>query len=73
MHDRVELTCAFICILYECIHVCVCVDVFPYILWMESEVATEGLLGILSPLLKFAIEALFRSRYSNMELPSSLS
>ncbi|CAE7328570.1 ptges2 [Symbiodinium pilosum] len=31
----------------------------------------RGLLGILSPLLKFAIEALFRSRYSNMELPSS--
>ena len=37
-----------------------------------SENAAAGLLGILSPLLKFAIEALFRSRYSNMELPSSL-
>ena len=37
-----------------------------------SENAAAGLLGILSPLLKFAVEALFRSRYSNMELPSSL-
>ncbi|CAE7471819.1 ptges2 [Symbiodinium natans] len=31
----------------------------------------RGLLGVLSPLLKFAVEALFRSRYSDMELPSS--
>lgn len=39
----------------------------------RAQLCPTGIIGIVAPILKLVVEALFRSRYPDMDLPSSFA